>query len=279
MQVVDSHFHLDDFEAEGSVDALLQSAVEAGVERLVAIGGRDSSNALALRVAGEHEGRVYAAVGYDRDVAETNWDPSLAQLREDLASPRAVATGESGLDYHYSADTAVRQRALFEAMLQCAAETGKPIVVHSRDADEDTLAMLAEYCQSWAHTQRPPGVLHCFTGSRAFADALLEIGMMISFSGIVSFRNAAALRDVAAAVPLDRMLIETDAPYLAPVPYRGKRNQPAYVCAVADCLAETRGISVEDVAAATTANAARLFRWASPVAGKVGGEINQGIVR
>jgi TatD DNase family protein len=152
------------------------------------------------------------------------------------------------LDYHYSADTAAAQKALFSSMLDGARHHGLPVVVHSREAEADTLALLENHRSAWRGDPDRLGVLHCFTGDLPFAQALLALGMMISFSGIVTFKNAAALRDVAAAVPDDRLLIETDSPYLAPVPYRGKRNEPAYVCFIASALAELRGCEAEKIA-------------------------------
>jgi TatD DNase family protein len=143
--------------------------------------------------------------------------------------------------------------------LDIAAGLGKPVVVHSREADEDTLRLLADYAARWPRTDAAPGVLHCFTGSLSFARRLIDLGFMISFSGIVTFKNADALREVAAEVPDERLLIETDSPYLAPVPYRGKRNEPAYVLEVARLLAELRGCELETLAAYTTANALRFF--------------------
>ena len=257
MAFVDSHFHLDDFEAEGLTDSLIRSAVEAGVTRLVAIGGRDSANELAVRVAGNHPGCVFACVGYDRDVAE-GWDGDVSRVRALLKRPEVVATGESGLDYHYHADSATEQKRLFASMLECAAEAGKPIVVHSREADDDTLALLRDYRAAWTQ-DRPPGVLHCFTGARNFAEQLVELGFLISFSGIVTFKNAQDLRETAAALPLTSLLIETDAPYLAPVPHRGKRNEPAFVPHVAECLAAERAADLSEIEQVTSANAVRLF--------------------
>lgn len=255
--LTDSHLHFDSFEQSGEVEAILQRAADAGVRRMVAVGGTPGANDLAFRLARRYAGRVFATAGLDRDEAGKTVD--LAALRKLMNEPEVVAVGESGLDYHYAPETAPAQRVLLTRMLALASEFRAPAVLHSRDADEDTLAMLAEHRASWGGDHRRLGVLHCFTGSLDFARALLELGLYISFSGIVTFKNAAALREVAGIVPDDRLLIETDAPYLAPVPHRGKRNEPAYVARVADALAEIRHDTPGNIADITSRNAARLF--------------------
>lgn len=254
----DSHLHFDAFEQSGVLDAVIHRAYEAGVRRMIAVGGSAEANARAIRIAERHDG-IRATVGYDRDEAERAPDPE--RLRELCAHPPVVAIGETGLDYHYSRETAPAQKHLFANMLEIAAEADLPVVVHSREADEDTLALLREFVSARSASDAPPGVLHCFTGSMPFAEALLEIGLMIGFSGILTFKNADALRRVAAAVPDDRLLIETDAPYLAPAPHRGKRNEPAWVVHVAQEMARIRNVDVEHVARVTTENAERLFGW------------------
>ncbi|MFP6903627.1 MAG: TatD family hydrolase [Verrucomicrobiota bacterium] len=257
MQVIDSHLHFDSFHAEGEVEGLISRAAEAGVSPLVAIGGSDEANRLAVELARAYPDQVYGVVGYDRDEAGKVHD--LEALLDLARGEGVVGIGETGLDYHYSADSAEAQRRLFVDNLDIAAGLGKPVVVHSREADEDTLRLLADYAARWPRTDAAPGVLHCFTGSLSFARRLIDLGFMISFSGIVTFKNADALREVAAEVPDERLLIETDSPYLAPVPYRGKRNEPAYVLEVARLLAELRGCELETLAAYTTANALRFF--------------------
>jgi TatD DNase family protein len=167
--------------------------------------------------------------------------------------------GEIGLDYHHAQHTARLQRALCEAQLERAAAWRLPVCVHTRDADADTLALLRTYAATpWGRAGRP-GVVHCFTGSAAFAEELLALGFCLGFSGIVTFRNADRLRTVAAGIPADRLLVETDAPFLAPVPMRGQPNEPAFAVHVAACLARQRGVSVAELADLTTANAFRLF--------------------
>lgn len=255
---VDSHLHFDVFIEGGEVEAVLERAARTRVTRMVAIGGSEEANARALALAAGHPAVIRAAVGFDRD--QIMRAPSAAALAESLRRPEVVAVGETGLDYHYEPDTAAAQRELFAAMLECAARCAKPVVVHSREADEDTLSLLRDYLAKTSLASRP-GVLHCFTGTQEFARRLLDLGFYISFSGIVTFRNAEDLRGVARYVPADRLLIETDSPYLAPVPLRGKRNEPANVVHVADALARIRHDSPAKIADTTRSNAEALFDW------------------
>lgn len=256
---VDSHTHFDAFDRAGLVPRMLERAQGAGVTRMIAIGGSDEANERAVRLAKEHPGVISAVVGYDRDLATADVDAgALRGLIK--ASPGCVTgVGESGLDYHYEPDSAPAQKKLFSMMLELAAEVDRPIVVHSREADADTLDLLREYARSRKGDPAYPGVLHCFTGTYDFARKLLDLGMLISFSGILTFRNAEALRDCARRLPLDRILIETDAPYLAPAPHRGKTNEPAWVFRVAETLATIRPDRLQTIAEATTANARALF--------------------
>lgn len=257
---VDSHVHFDVFDKEGLVQQVIDRARMAGVEGMIAIGGSDEANERAVRLAETFPGVVQAVVGYDRDKA--GHSPDLESLRTIIQHhPDVIAgIGESGLDYHYEPDTAHLQRALFESMLDIGAECSLPVVVHSREADADTLELLTAFTRNWKGDAGGPGVLHCFTGTYAFARALLDLGFMISFSGILTFRNAGELRACASRLPLDRILIETDAPYLAPVPHRGRTNEPAWVSRVAETLATLRSDSLENMAARTTANARLLFK-------------------
>jgi TatD DNase family protein len=254
--LIDTHAHFDDFEAEGIAANTIAEARAAGVERIVAIGGGPAANRLALRLAREHQS-ISAACGYDRDLAGRS--PDHAELEELLAAEQVVAVGECGLDYHYGPETAAEQKRLFELNLELALKFALPVVVHSRDADEDTLALLADYAAACDPTRRAIGVLHCYTRERAMARRLLDLGFHISFSGIVTFRNADPLRAVAAYLPLERIVIETDSPYLAPAPLRGRRNSPALLPHIAACLAEVRAVPTEEFTAATTANAKQLF--------------------
>ena len=253
----DSHLHFDTYEEEGILEDILARASTAGVDRMIAIGGSDDANERAVRLASLHPGRISPVVGYDRDEAEGfRSDESVRRL---VSRNSISGIGETGLDYHYSLETRSEQRMLFSAMLDLAADTELPVVVHSREADDDTLSHLGEHAGRWTGDPGRLGVLHCFTGDARFALALLEFGYYISFSGIVTFRNAGELRQVAAMVPPERLLIETDAPYLAPGPHRGKRNEPAFVVHVAEAVAEVRHCPVGEVARMTSENAARLF--------------------
>lgn len=258
MTLVDSHLHFDDFVADGTVVDLIQGAREAGVMGLVAIGGSQDANQLAARVSREHPAMVRFSAGYDRGEvgSSVDWRDAEALLQSD----DCVGVGETGLDYHYEPGTRLEQIALFEANLERAHRFGKPVIIHSREAVDDTLGCLRAYVNALPSDRTNPGILHCYTGDIPFARECLDLGLYISFSGIVTFRNADSLRDVARYVPLDRVLVETDAPYLAPVPHRGRRNEPAFVAEVAKCLADVREISLEDVARATTENARQCFR-------------------
>jgi len=254
---IDTHVHFDRFVKDNSFPELLERAKEAKVLEMVAIGGSAEANELSLKLAGEHPGHIFGCAGYDRDEATDT--PDLSELRRLVGNPLVKAVGETGLDYFYSAEMATEQKKLFAENLALAVEFGKPAVVHTRDADEDTLSLLEDFSKAWKGDPARLGVLHCFTRETAFARQMLDLGLMISFSGIVTFANADPLREVAKYVPDDRLLIETDSPYLAPVPMRGKRNEPAFVVHVAKQLAELRGGSVESIANLTAKNARTLF--------------------
>ncbi len=254
---IDTHVHFDRFVKEGTFSELMERAHEAEVLEMVAIGGASESNALSLKLATDHPGQIFGCAGYDRDLATDPCD--LAALRTFVADPLVKAVGETGLDYYYTAETAVEQKKLFAENLALAVEFEKPVVVHSRDADEDTLAVLRDFSKDWKGDPSRLGVLHCFTRDTAFARRVLDLGLMISFSGIVTFANADPLREVVEYVPDDRLLIETDSPYLAPVPMRGNRNEPAFVVHVANQLAKLKDHSVESMANLTAKNARHLF--------------------
>ena len=250
----DTHVHFDGFEEAGGAEAVVDRARAAGVGRMVAVGGSDRQNRFALDCAARFTGAVYAAVGYSLDCAGTE-----AAVQDLTGLDKAVAVGEVGLDFHYARETALEQERLFGRMLEVAREACLPVVVHSRDAEDATAALLQVHAGAWRGRPDGLGVLHCFTGSRSFADEALAMGFCISFSGIVTFKSAAELRSVAEAVPADRLLIETDAPLLTPEPFRGRGNEPAYVGRVAEVLAGVRNSTVAEIAAQTTANADRLF--------------------
>ncbi|WP_017937826.1 TatD family hydrolase [Zestomonas thermotolerans] len=252
--LVDSHCHLDRLDLtahDGSLDAALDAARARGVGHFLCI-GVSAENAAAVKALTERYADVDCSVGvHPLDLKGAT--PALDWLVAELAHPHVVAIGETGLDYHYEPEAAELQQEAFRLHLEAARITGKPVIVHTRAARADTLRLLREAALPQA------GVLHCFTEDWEMARAALDLGFYISLSGIVTFRNAEALREVARQVPADRLLVETDSPYLAPVPHRGKPNLPEYVREVAEFLASVRGISFEQLAAQTTANFRRLF--------------------
>ena len=252
--LVDSHCHLDFPEFAPELDAVVARAKDAGVGVCVTIGTKMSGFARVREVA-ERFDNVWCSVGIHPHEAEGELLDSATPLIEAARHRKVVGIGESGLDYYYEHSPREAQQKNFRAHIAAARETGLPLIVHTRDADDDTIAILRE------ETARAPfsGLIHCFTGTQALANAALEIGFSISVSGIATFKNSQALRDVIASVPLDRLLVETDAPYLAPVPVRGKRNEPAFVAHTAAALAALKGVSAGDLAAATTENFFRLF--------------------
>jgi TatD DNase family protein len=265
MNFYDTHVHLD---ADWPV--LLDRAVEAAVSRVVAVGGDDAMNEWAAVAARTRPAVVVAALGFDRDQAARRapdspaLDMLMGELRRRLSEcasvgGRVVAIGEIGLDYHYSPETAPLQRALFDRQLDLAAELGLPVIVHGREADADLVACLTRHRAQWKDAPDRIGVVHCYTGDAALARIITDLGFCLGFSGIVTFRNADMLRAVAAEVASASLLIETDTPFLAPVPQRGKRNEPAFVRHVAETLAMVRGATVADIADLTRANAERVF--------------------
>jgi len=251
----DTHAHFDGSPLETA--AVMKRALDAGVARVVAVGGSTDLNVGALAAAAAYPECVRLAIGFDRDQAASASPEGLVETLRLLAEAHApAAVGEIGLDFHYHPATAEAQRALFRAQLLLADEWRLPVIIHTRDADEATLQVLDD--TPW-RGEGLRGVVHCFTGDRSFAARLLDRSLAISFSGIVTFRNADMLRASAASIPEERLLIETDAPFLAPVPRRGQRNEPAFVLHVAECLAKARGTTVEHIASVTYANAVRLF--------------------
>ncbi len=251
---VDSHCHLN---YKGLIEdqaGVLTRARASGVDTMLNIATRENEWDAVLATA-EREADVWATVGIHPHEADEHPDVDTAKLVERAAHPRIVGIGETGLDYYYDHSDRHRQRASFRSHIVAARETGLPLVVHTRDAEADTLAILSEEMWKGAY----PGVIHCFTASGAFADAAIAMGFYISLSGIVTFKNAADLQATARRLPLDRLLIETDSPFLAPVPHRGKSCEPAFLADTARFLAELRGESVEELAAATSANFRALF--------------------
>ena len=256
--LTDTHVHFDGMtEADDHSDAIVTRAVQAGVGRMIAVGGSPTANCTALGIACAHPGRIRAAVGYNRDLADAA-NP-MDELEAMLVAPEVTAVGEIGLDFHHDHKTALAQIKLFQRMLLLARDHRLSVCVHTRAAEAETLAALREHAVAWRGAPERIGVMHCFTGGEVFARDLLALGFYISFSGIITFKNVGGLRSVAAMVPEDRMLIETDAPYLAPEPFRGQPNEPAHVRRVAEVLAEIRHTSWEMIAEITTRNAERLF--------------------
>lgn len=252
---IDSHCHLDRIDLsdfDNSFSTLLSRIEQAQVERMlcVAINLQDYP---AMKQLVQHQSQIDLSVGVHPCEAAKHSAP-LQQLLELGTDSQVVAIGETGLDYYYSSDSRAQQIASFELHMQAANQLEKPVIVHTRDAQDDTLAILRE-----GEVEQCGGVLHCFTESWEMARQALDMGMYISFSGIVTFRNAQALRDVAKKVPDERFLIETDSPYLAPVPHRGKQNHPGWLSHVAECLADVRGSSLEQIAALSKANYLRLI--------------------
>ncbi|MGZ8348397.1 MAG: TatD family hydrolase [Allosphingosinicella sp.] len=251
---IDSHCHLN---YKGLVEdqaGVLERARAAGVDAMLNISTRASEWDAVIGTA-EREPDVMASVGIHPHEADLHPDVHTETLIEKARHPKVIGIGESGLDYYYDHSDRERQRQSFRAHVAAARETGLPLIVHTRDAEDDTYAILSEEKGKGDY----PALIHCFTASREFADKVLALGLYISISGIVTFKNARDLQEAAKMVPLDRLLIETDSPFLAPVPYRGRSCEPAYVADTAKFLAELRGEPVERLAEATSANFYRLF--------------------
>lgn len=250
----DSHCHLNYKGLVEEQQAVLARARAAGVSTMLNISTRRSEWDEVIGLA-EREGDVWASVGIHPHEADAHPDVQTATLVERAAHPRVVGIGESGLDYYYDHSDRSAQRASFRAHIAAARETGLPIIVHTREAEADTHAILAEEMAKGAYS----GVIHCFTASQDFADKALELGLYVSISGIVTFKNAKDLQSSAKMIPFDRLLIETDAPFLAPVPHRGRPCEPAFVADTACFLAELRGEGLEVLAERTSANFLKLF--------------------
>jgi len=252
--LIDSHCHLDfpDFAAE--LDAVVARARLAGIARMVTISTRVARQAELLAIT-ERFPDVYCSVGTHPHHAHEELDVTAADLVARTRAAKVVALGEAGLDYHYDNSPRAAQERGFRTHIAAARETGLPLVIHSREADDDTARILEEETGQGAF----PAVLHCFTGGRELAHRAVALGLFISFTGILTFKNSETLRAIAAKLPADRILVETDAPYLAPGRFRGKRNEPAFVVETAKVLAETRGVSFDTIARQTSENFFRLF--------------------
>ena len=284
--LVETHAHLDYPDFASDFDEVLRRAGEAGVTRIITIGTSIESSRRAVDLAEKYP-NIFAVIGVHPTYAAEADEDVITPLRELAKSPRVVALGEAGLDYHHlpSMEAAKgkkvqvfsralqgeteeeieasiqdgayksRQASLFQQQLDLAVDLGLNVVIHQRDAWDDTLAMMRPY------SEKLRGVFHCFGGSLEQANEVVDLDHLVSFTGIVTFKNGAAVRDVAAQIPLDKFMVETDCPYLAPVPFRGKRCEPAHTRLVAESIAEARGVPLEEIARATTATAEKFFRF------------------
>ncbi|MCE1177183.1 MAG: TatD family hydrolase [Burkholderiales bacterium] len=252
---IDSHCHIDFPDLYAKIPEVLDNMRAHEVSHALAV-SVDVKDWERIRALIEAHPNIYGSVGVHPEYADA-YEPSLDELLAMLAHPKVIATGETGLDYYWTkneGNVLDWQRARFRTHIEAAKQARKPLIIHTRDSAEDTMRILRE-----ENADEIGGVMHCFTESRAVAQQALDLGFYISFSGIVSFKNATVIHDTAKYVPLDRILIETDSPYLAPVPYRGKQNEPAYVRHVAQAVASLRGISIEEIGRASSENFARCF--------------------
>ncbi|MPW30898.1 YchF/TatD family DNA exonuclease [Agarivorans sp. B2Z047] len=258
--LVDSHCHLDRLDYQGkhvNVADALAKAKDAGVDYCLAVAiSPEKFPSMMEKV--QHFDQVFASCGmHPLYVQDQEFD--LEKMEVYLAHPKVVAVGETGLDYFYAKEHKELQQRVFIEQIKLAVKHNKPLIIHTRDAREDTLRLLSEH-----KAEQCKGVLHCFTESLEMAEAAIEMGFYISASGIISFNSAKELQQTFKQIPLDRILVETDSPYLAPIPFRGEENQPAYTRQVAECLAKIKGISLEEVAEQTTQNFFDLFSLAKP---------------
>ena len=264
---VDSHAHIDGPEFDADRDEVLERAQAAAVTTILNVGTGDPHSGVFERAIelGRRCDRVYTAIGVHPHDARFYDDRAESLIRELLKTgERVIAWGEIGLDFHYDNSPRDVQEEVFRRQLRAARDCGLPVIIHTREAETETIEIL----QSEYTGAERRGVFHCFSGSRDLALRALDLGFLISFSGIVTFRKADDLRALAQEIPLDRLLIETDCPFLAPVPYRGKRNEPAYVVEVARCIAELRGLQIEQVAELTRANFESLFDPFAPASAR-----------
>ncbi len=262
--LTDTHCHLDFERFDADRLAVLRRAAQAGVDRLLNPALDLFTCARAIQLANDHK-MVYASVGVHPNSAMTWEANTLSELRRLATHPKVVAIGEIGLDYYWDRAPADLQQEVLRRQLDLATELSLPVVIHNREAGDDLLPILVEWQRDLSETGGPlaenPGVLHSFSGDQAMAEAALKAGFFLGFTGPVTFKNAPDLQGLVTGLPLDRILIETDAPFLTPHPHRGQRNEPAHVRLVADKIASLKGLSVEQVASQTWLNAKRLFRW------------------
>ncbi|MGL5719560.1 MAG: TatD family hydrolase [Alphaproteobacteria bacterium] len=261
MYFVDSHCHLEFPEFGGKCQEILEQATLADVKTFLTIGTRIETMGELLKLINSFP-QIYGAVGIHPHESHSVSGRGVLEtfLDEHLHNPRVVGVGETGLDFYYEHSPRDLQSNVFRTHLKKALEVDLPVIVHTRDAEKETVAILKE-----AAFEGVKGVIHCFTGSQWLAEQVLDLGFFISFSGVITFKNAQPLRDLIPFVPLDRILVETDSPFLAPIPHRGKTNQPAFVVHVAEKIAELKSVSLEEVARVTTENFFRLFEKATPV--------------
>jgi TatD DNase family protein len=254
--LIDSHAHIQGKEYAGETAAVIQRASEAGVEQIIVVGGAGdmSSNTAAVALA-ESWANLYATVGMHPHDAKDVGEEELKELRKLSTHPKVIAIGETGLDYFYNHSPREVQLRVFAQFIHLAGETDLPLVVHERDAAQEAAELLRKEGKG-----KVSGVIHCFTGDYDAARTYLDLGFYLSFTGIITFKNAEALREVVRQVPLERMFVETDSPYLTPVPHRGKRNEPAYVRFVAETIAKVKRVELAAVARVTSANVKKLFR-------------------
>ena len=254
---IDSHAHIDGTEFDADRDAVIETARAVGVTTILNVGTGDPHSGAferAVELSQKHE-NVYTAIGTHPHDARLYNDQAEQKIKTLTKSKNVIAWGEIGLDFHYDNSPRDVQIAVFKRQLHAAHECDLPVVIHTREAEPETIEILKS---DYAGAKRR-GIFHCFSGSMDLAQAAIELGFMISFSGIIAFKKADELRTVAKEVPLDRLLIETDCPYLSPIPYRGKRNEPAYVIEVARCLGGIHGIDIEEMARITSDNFRRFF--------------------
>ncbi len=257
--IVDSHCHLDFDKFDDDLTDVVVRARSARVSHMLTISTTLAGFDKVFGVANRFD-NVFCSVGVHPHEAAQEPDTTVTDLKSRAAHPKVVGIGETGLDYYYDNSPRDMQKACFQTHVEAAQETGLPLIVHTRDSDDDMAAILSTNMAKASFS----GVLHCFSSSAALAKTAIELGLYISFSGILTFKNAQDLRDIAATVPEDRLLVETDAPFLAPMPHRGKRNEPSFVVHTLNRLAEVRGVSPEHMAARTTENFFSLFSKAAP---------------
>jgi TatD DNase family protein len=253
--LIDSHCHLNDPKLKEDLPQILERAKTLEIERMLTI-STELKEVPDLEALSDTYPQIYHTVGVHPHEVGSEGIPSTDALKKYLKHPKAIGIGETGLDYYYEHSDRLQQKESFRNHIQVMKETGLPLIIHSRDAEDDILKILKEESVKKC---KNPGVIHCFSGTEKFAQETLDLGFYISLSGILTFKNAESIRETAKFVPLDRLLVETDAPYLAPIPHRGKRNEPSFVAHTAEKLAELRNLTTQEIARVTTENFFTLF--------------------